>query len=372
MRGILISGQLAGGRYNLHHLGRRRSKPYLLKQFYSIDINAFLRWQNEARFIAIPQTEGFNWPCEEWRGGTISPFPEGKPLDTWLTQGRHSLDERLNIAAHITNRISVLHMSGVAHRGLSPTNIRIGNQAVTVVDFGHSHCRGWDDFWIDTIRPPVHTAFAAPENLSGDPCGCEADIYGLGVLLYLLLSEKTAFGPIKRTLRPTLPNYILPNELPSDCKAPSSIRTMVSACLERIPSNRPSIAEIVGTLSDHCEHGETPDIQINIPSKESSLTNKERIMVFLKDTTQMASQFDTALEKAEDSSSVFLFVGLIPNNLPSGHTERFKGSMIKKLASGLMRCREQGLEWSLRIFENVDQFAAETLLRNQYEPDISF
>ncbi len=51
---ILVRSQLSRGRYNLHFQGMRGLKPYLFKQFYCLDTNAFLRWQNEARFIGLP------------------------------------------------------------------------------------------------------------------------------------------------------------------------------------------------------------------------------------------------------------------------------------------------------------------------------
>jgi len=113
-----------------------------------------------------------------------------------------------------------------------------------------------------------------------------------------------------------------------------------------------------------CVKEETPLSTVN-----EALMGKDKIMVFVKDDNHAISLFDQALRTAETTPSAFLFVGLIPNNLPSGHTERFKGRVFRKLAQGLMRCREKDIPWSLRIFENTDPEQTALELVRQYQPD---
>lgn len=366
---ILVAGQLDRGRHNLHHLGRRRSQPYLLKQFYSINTDAFLRWQNEARFISLPQTSGYTWPCEEWRGGLIAPFPDGTPLDAWLGEDEYRLQDRLEIGAMLSLQVARLHASGIAHRGLSPSCIRIGDQGVSITDFGYARCDEWDDFWADSIMAPGDATCASPESLNGEDSAYNEDVHAFGAILHLLLSGKTPFGTIKMMLRPVMPKLVTPDALPETQSIPDTVRELVSACLSPTPSDRPFMDEAVSILAHACGQGRPPIEKIDIPPLDDSAADKNKVMVFVKDDNRAVSLFDATLRQAEDNPSVFLFVGLVPNNLPSGHAERFRGNMFKKLGQGLIRCRAAGVPWSLRVLENTDPERTAVELVRQYQPD---
>lgn len=369
---ILVAGQLDRGRYNLHHVGLRRSKQYLLKQFYSINTNAFLRWQNEARFIALPQTPGYTWPCEEWRGGLIMPFADGIPIDIWLGEDEHRLKDRLKVAARLAHQVSRLHASGIAHRDLSPSCIRIGAHGLSITDFGSARCEEWDDLWSDSFMEPGDKSCASPDFLKGKDCGYNEDVYAFGAILHLLLSGKTAFGSFKMLLRPTFPDYIAPSPLPKNHTIPNEVRMLVSACLAPMASDRPFMEEASAIL-DQFGEPQRPDIEkLSIPTDDATIDNKEKIIVFIKDDIRAVTLFDAALHYSTHTPSVFLFVGLIPNNLPSGHAERFKGNLFKKLGQGLMRCRAANLPWSLRVLENTDPGRTAVELIRLYQPDQVF
>ena len=370
IHGILIARQLDRGWHNLHYLGRRRFKPYLLKQFYSVSTDAFFRWQNEARFIAVPHTEGFIWPCEEWRGGLISPFPEGVLLDSWLEKDAHSLEERLAVTSLLAHEIARLHSSGIAHRGLSPTCIRIEEQEVFITDFGYARCDEWDDLWTDSALPAGDKACVSPEMLRGEDGGFHEDVYAFGTILHLLLSGKTAFGFIKQVLRRVIPSHVAPDGIPKMTDVPHQVQELASACLSPNPSQRPTIDNAVSILDGFYGRESAKTENVSIPTDDTTGVNKRKVMVFIKDDNRAVSLFDAVLRKASKEPSVFLFIGLIPNNLPSGHAERFKGSLFKKLGQGLIRCRAKNLVWSLRVFENTDPERTALELVNQYQPDL--
>lgn len=369
IHGVRISGQLNRGRYNLHHLGHRRSTPFLVKQFYSINTDAFLRWQNEARFIAIPPVEDCVWPMEEWRGGLILPFPEGKPLDQWLRSGPHPFEKRMRVATMLARTISRLHASGIAHRGISPSSIHVGGHAVYLSDFGSSRCSEWDDFWRDSPMLPRDAAYASSEALHCRPGACTEDIYSFGCILHLLLTGTPVFGIVKKKLRALTPECIPPDSLPEKLEIPADIRALESACLATDAQCRPSMAEIVSALEAHVDacHNETP--LITVPSTDATVAGKQKVMIFIKEPDLAIELIECALRTATQRPSLLLFVGLIPNNLPSGHTERFKGSLFRRLAQGLTRCRTGDIHWSLRILEHVDPRKAEEAMTCHYQPD---
>lgn len=367
---ILVSSQLDRGRHNLHFFGQRRSKRYLLKQFYALDTDAFLRWQNEARFIDIPQTPGFIWPLEEWRGGLISPYPGGQTLGEWLDNKNPSMKNRLCVAARIGERIRSLHASGISHRWLSPSTIRIIDHDVVITNFGHAWKTGWDDFWADSPRMPGDMTCSSPELLAGDKCGFTEDIHAFGALLHLLLAGKPPFGRIKQILRAVAPAHISPDRLPEHEDLPAIVRELTTACMAENPLDRPLAEDVAEALTSYCTKAGLRVDTIPLPDESGVDGHREKVMVFIKDDPKAITLFDKVLERAEETPSLFLFVGLIPNNLPSGHQERFKGSLFKKIGQGLARCRAAHLQWSLRAIEDTIPEVAARHLIELYGPDL--
>ena len=369
IHGIRIAGQLDRGRHNLHHLGRRRSVPYLLKQFYGLDADAFLRWQNEARFIGMPPAHGFVWPCAEWRGGVISPFPDGVPMDRWLLLEPRTTEAKLGAAAELARRVARLHRSGIRHRNISPHSIWIGDDTLTLTDFGSARCDWWDDFWADSPFTDGCPDFTSPESLLGRECDQAHDVYSFGMTLYLLLTGRPPFRTFKRLLRPILPGAIPPDALPRTEDIPDGIRELTKACMAAAPHDRPTSFEVAVNLEAYGTRGHAPEESIQPPKNEPTPHEKRRVMVFVKDNIRAVSVFDAVINAATETPSVFLFVSLIPGNLPSGHLERFKGGLFRKIGHGLLRCRQRNLEWSLRVLGTGAPEATAKALVTQYAPD---
>ncbi len=369
---ILIAGQIRQTRHHLHYLGRRRSLPYLLRQYYSIAPDAFLRWQNEARFISLPPTTGYNWPTEEWRGGLIMPFQQGTLLDTWLNNTDHPLQQRLEVATRLADRIAVLHASGIAHRGLSPSNIHIAEHDVTIMNFGYSYCDQWDDFWSDSIMQSDDHTCSSPEFLMGENCLYAEDTHAFGVLIYLILSGNSPFSAIEHFLRPLFPSLIQPASLSNSIDAPPAVRELISACLAPSHADRPLMTEAASILSQASENPLPEEEKIVIPTQEQPSHPRKKVMVFIKADNRAIPLFDTVLQSASTEPAMFLFVGLLPGNLPSGHAERFRGNLFRKMGQGLLRCREKNVLWSLRVLEKSDHEAGAVDLINRYHPDAVF
>lgn len=367
VHGILVAGQIPGGRYRIHHLGHRHSRPYLLRQFYSLDTDAFLRWQNETRFIGMPETDGFSWASEEWRGGVIAPHPGGMTLTRWLKED-HSMKARLAVAARLAGRMATLHNAGITLRRLTPAAVNVAGHDAFIMDFGHAVRRGWDDLWTDTPRMPADLINASPEVLNGQESGPAEDVYAFGSLLHLLLAGQPAFSPMKRRFRPYLPGLIRPGELPKGLAIPAPVREIAEACMAASPEQRPDFTELARQFAEYGETGirerSGADVENDIPAGR-----RLRQMVFIKDDTRAVNLFDRVIELASGAPSLFLFVGMVPGHLPSGHMERFKGSLLQKLAQGLLRCREANVRWSLRVFDNTVPETAARQVAEAYEPD---
>lgn len=130
----------------------------------------------------------------------IMEYVEGTPVDVYCKSHSLKLNERLELFLQICRAVQHAHSKLIIHRDLKPENIFITNDGqVKVMDFGIGKFLDseMDDESLHRTREGHHVAsveFAAPEQFQcGDP-STATDVYGLGILLYLLLTGEKPFA----------------------------------------------------------------------------------------------------------------------------------------------------------------------------------
>ena len=117
--------------------------------------------------------------------GLVMEFVDGRSLDRVVeAQGTFSAREAALVGWELCRAISALHREGLSHGLLAPDNIvrEAGGRLVLM------------DVWppgvpLDCLAlPPGSLPFLAPEVAAGTPPSSRSDIYGLGVVLYYLVS----------------------------------------------------------------------------------------------------------------------------------------------------------------------------------------
>jgi hypothetical protein len=155
--------------------------------------------------------------------------------DTW---GRgQPMGVIVELAAQIAEALAYLHARGMVHGDLKPSNVLVaGDGTARLVDLGTTGEAG-----LGALDRGGTLGFIAPELLRGEPTGPEADLYGLGVLLYLLLTRQAPFRDADPAALGYLPLTTLP-EPPSSLKPrlPRALDDLVLALLARRPASRPA------------------------------------------------------------------------------------------------------------------------------------
>ncbi len=106
-----------------------------------------------------------------------------------------ALDVRARVAliATIADAVAHAHAQLVVHRDLKPSNVLVdGNGAPHLLDFGIAKLleESGEQTLTGTGTRLLSPAYAAPEQIRGEPIGTGTDVYALGVLLFELLTGR--------------------------------------------------------------------------------------------------------------------------------------------------------------------------------------
>ncbi len=128
----------------------------------------------------------------------VMEYIDGVPLTEHLAHTSPGLDERLTLFRSICRAVNYAHQNLVLHRDLKPSNILITPDGEPkLLDFGVAKLLDSDEGSQDATRADARyltPAFASPEQIRGAPLTTASDVYGLGLLLFTLLTGERAEG----------------------------------------------------------------------------------------------------------------------------------------------------------------------------------
>ncbi|XP_072274132.1 striated muscle preferentially expressed protein kinase isoform X2 [Pyxicephalus adspersus] len=106
---------------------------------------------------------------------------------------RYSEDDVVNYLLQILQGLEYLHEQKILHLDIKPENIMVSYMnTIKIIDFGSAQT--FNPLVPRQLGKRVGTLeYMAPEMLKGDPIGPAADIWGLGVLTYVMLSGRSPF-----------------------------------------------------------------------------------------------------------------------------------------------------------------------------------
>ncbi|GAA1413821.1 hypothetical protein GCM10009662_59060 [Catellatospora coxensis] len=168
----------------------------------------------------------------------------GEPLADRIALGALPWREAVRVGARIAAVLEVAHRRGVVHRDITPDNVMVHGEQVTVLDFGIAARIGEPDD--DSTGASFGTpAYVAPERLDGMPAESATDVYALGVVLYEMLTGRPPFrvrgwDDVAADHGPVVP--------PDVAELPRSVVALVTAALSREPAARPTAAESARVL----------------------------------------------------------------------------------------------------------------------------
>ncbi len=158
----------------------------------------------------------------------------GEALSQRLDDGPLSVGEAVRIAREVAQALVHAHAAGVVHRDLKPANVFLCERgAVKVLDFGLAHL-----FGVAGTRGGT-PGYMAPEQCRGGAEDERTDLFGLGVLLYRMLTGRLPFEVMNGR------SAVLdegPSPEPRDEDIPDRLSHLVGRLLAKDPAARPASA----------------------------------------------------------------------------------------------------------------------------------
>lgn len=115
---------------------------------------------------------------------------DGVRIDTWCERHGSDLRARVELVLQVCEAVAYAHRNLVIHRDIKPSNVLVDDDGhVRLMDFGIARLSedASPERTITALRM-LTPEYAAPEQFSGAPASTAMDVYGLGALLYRLLS----------------------------------------------------------------------------------------------------------------------------------------------------------------------------------------
>jgi serine/threonine-protein kinase len=153
----------------------------------------------------------------------VMEYVEGMPLDEYCRANDLSVEKKLQLFLRVCAAVEYAHKSLVVHRDIKPGNVLVAEDgSPKLVDFGIAKLLE-DDGRAATMPTTrlMTPEYASPEQLRGEPITTATDVYGLGVLLYDLLTGMHPFAEYSGSpaemmhqicdVDPRPPSYIVPD-----------------------------------------------------------------------------------------------------------------------------------------------------------------
>ena len=131
---------------------------------------------------------------EDGRPYFVMELVEGEPITDYCRSRSLTVDDRLRLLQDCCDAVAAAHRNLVVHRDLKPSNVLVTKDGeVKLLDFGIAKLLGPDDTGEAAAETRTEfrlltPAYAAPEQILGEPVTTATDVWALGALGYELLT----------------------------------------------------------------------------------------------------------------------------------------------------------------------------------------
>jgi eukaryotic-like serine/threonine-protein kinase len=179
------------------------------------------------------------------RGELLMEYVVGKDLNALAKS--LTLGQRVLVFKHIAGALAHMHRRGVFHGDITPGRILLaGSGVVKVIGYGQSLLK-------DKTYRTANKRFSAPERMREDRIDERTEIYGVGALMYYLLTGK-APNQLRQRAGGEDEAVKLPPPSELNKHVPAALDDVILECVERRPERRPEgMFDVLKRLEDLAE-----------------------------------------------------------------------------------------------------------------------
>jgi len=236
----------------------KQGRPNMFADDYGRDIQDRLKWQYElyqALHKDIPMPKVFDYFEDDGNTYLVMEFIKGHTLTAWIGaiyKDRSWLHlqpaERIQLLEQLLNVLGIircLHQKGYIHRDIMPDNFLVDKKGrIFLIDMELS----WSIFDYPP-QPPFQLGtqgHMSPEQMAAQTPTIKEDIYGIGSLMFIFLTNLYALKLAGRQ----------PSQLVQSLEffiADTDIARCITACWSKVPDERPQLEDIMATLVTYLE-----------------------------------------------------------------------------------------------------------------------
>ncbi|MFD4113299.1 serine/threonine-protein kinase [Streptomyces niveus] len=159
------------------------------------------------------------------------------------------------LGSGLAHALQDIHGAGLIHRDLKPSNVLVTIEGPKVIDFGIARA-------LETVTGAGLTGtgglvgspgFMAPEQVRGTPVTPACDVFCLGSVLAYAATGHLPFGTADTAVHVLM--FRIAQEEPNLSELPEGLRELVSDCLKKDPSLRPTPAQILARVGEPDDDG---------------------------------------------------------------------------------------------------------------------
>jgi serine/threonine-protein kinase len=199
------------------------------------------RHPNIVRYSATGRCQGDTYLAMEYVTGPSL-------ADVLAKRGALPWPEVVGLAVQICDALACIHRCGVVHRNLKPSNLLLTEQAqVKLIGFGRAKILDETTLLSSTGHVIGTPPYMAPEQILGTPAiSHKTDLYGLGTVLYHLLTGETIFrGETAISLMQQHLSETPPKPSSRVLALPASLDGLIGRLTAKAPCDRPADAQDV-------------------------------------------------------------------------------------------------------------------------------
>jgi len=152
-------------------------------------------------------------------------------------------EQTIDVVKAVLNGLDAAHSAGIVHRDVKPENVLLADDGrIKIADFGLARAASHHTQTGQALLGTV--AYLSPELVTGSPADVRSDIYGLGIMMFEMLTGRQPFaGDEAISIAYQHANAVVPIPSEENPQVPYELDEIVRWCTERDPAHRPPHAK---------------------------------------------------------------------------------------------------------------------------------